>query len=892
MLVAVSQPHFSAYDWKSPDAEQTNGYRELAAFYVRAAQNHPSVVAYSMSHNATSYDEAKNPDLIDGIYDQRDNWSSNNVKQGLRAEAIVKQLDPSRIVYHHSSGNLGSMYTENFYTNFTPKQEIDDWFEHWATKGVKPLFLCEYAVPCTWDWTMYRGWWKGKREWGSANVPWDFSMAEWNAQFHGDRAYNITEQEKANIRWEARQFRDGREGWHRWDYPYAVGAGVFDERLDVLAEYIEDNWRAFRTWGVSAYGPWEHEIFWRLKPGVDRGRKALAVDWSKLQRPGFSADYLDQRYERMDLAYGRSDWAPTSAAKALLRNNMPVLAYIAGKPSAFTSKDHIFRPGGTVEKQLVIVNNSRRKIGASCTWDLGMPAIAGGRANIEVGTGHIAWIPIRFKLPENLKPGHYLLVSNVKPDVGEALPDAFGIDVIAPAAPAPRASIALFDPKGETRILLDRLGYKCSSVGPSDDPGRFELLVIGKGAVTLTNEIPDLRKVRTGLKVIVFEQTAEVLEQRFGFRVAEYGFRQVFPRIPDHPIINGLTADNLRDWAGEATLSTPRLQYTLKPMYGPMVKWCGFDVPRAWRAGCQGNVASVVIEKPARGDFLPILDCGFSLQYSPLMVYREGSGMAVFCQMDVSGRTENDPAASLLASNLLSFAEGWKPEASRKVYYVGDPAGRAHLERSGIEVEMVTPGLLDTLSRRNENSTALLVIGPESEKFGRLAAMARAIDGGCNALAIGQAPTLLRAAFRGRVKARRGEHIATTFNGPKADGWCAGIGSADVYNRDPKEYDLIVEDNDIEGSDIVAFSPTIHAAFCQLVPWQFDTKLMNQKHTFRRTSFLLTRLLCNLGAAASSPLLDDGANPVKDGLAEKRWLHGLYLDTPEEWDDPYRFFGW
>jgi hypothetical protein len=23
-----------------------------------------------------------------------------------------------------------------------------------------------------------------------------------------------------------------------------------------------------------------------------------------------------------------------------------------------------------------------------------------------------------------------------------------------------------------------------------------------------------------------------------------------------------------------------------------------------------------------------------------------------------------------------------------------------------------------------------------------------------------------------------------------------------------------------------------------------------------------------------------------------RWLHGLYLDVTEEWDDPYRFFRW
>lgn len=44
MLVALSQPHFSHYDWKMPDADQNNGYATHAAFYTRMAQNHPSVV--------------------------------------------------------------------------------------------------------------------------------------------------------------------------------------------------------------------------------------------------------------------------------------------------------------------------------------------------------------------------------------------------------------------------------------------------------------------------------------------------------------------------------------------------------------------------------------------------------------------------------------------------------------------------------------------------------------------------------------------------------------------------------------------------------------------------------------------------------------------------------
>ncbi len=44
-----------------------------------------------------------------------------------------------------------------------------------------------------------------------------------------------------------------------------------------------------------------------------------------------------------------------------------------------------------------------------------------------------------------------------------------------------------------------------------------------------------------------------------------------------------------------------------------------------------------------------------------------------------------------------------------------------------------------------------------------------------------------------------------------------------------------------------------------------------------------------------TPVLERFAAPVKltDGQSpECRWLNGFYLDQPEEWDDPYRFFGW
>ena len=649
MLVALSQPHFAQYDWKMPGAAERNGYAHHARFYAAVAGNHPSVVFYAMSHNATGYDEDMNPEMIDGIHSAANQWSGNNVKGALAAEAIVARLDPGRIVYHHSSGNLSSMHTMNFYTNMAPAQELDDWFEHWATRGVKPLFTCEYMVPCTWDWTMYRGWYRGVRTFGNARVPWEFCIAEWSSQFLGDRAYHIGEAEKTNLRWEAEQFRKGRL-WNRWDYPCPVGSPVFDIQHEIIAAYLTANWRAFRTWGLSAISPWEHDFFWRLRQGVDKRRKQLPVDWEGLQRPGFSPDYIDAQYERMDLAFEESDWIPTADGKAILRNNRPLLAYIAGKPAAFTSKDHNFDPGETVEKQIIVINNSRETVTADWGWSIGLQELFLSVRNgighpVPIATGQQRRIPLHFVLPETLAPGRYQLTAAVRFSSGEVQADNFTIDVMPKPAAAPivvqpsrlpkagetpAPQVAVFDPKGETAGLLKTMGIEAEKVRADADLSGYDILVVGKGALALDGPGPDLSRVRAGLKVIVFEQTGDVLEKRLGFRVAEYGLRQVFQRVPDHPLLAGLNVENLRDWRGSATLLPPRLDYTTSQAFGgPAVRWCGIEVPRVWRCGNRGNVASVLIEKPAQGDFLPILDGGYSLQYSPLMEFREGKGLVL-----------------------------------------------------------------------------------------------------------------------------------------------------------------------------------------------------------------------------------------------------------------------
>ena len=894
MLVSFSQPHMGHYKWDAPDAEKTNGYAHHAEFYVRMAQNHPSVVMYSMNHNALSYGGSSNPDLLDGLHNERGEIGPRvyaGAKRGQLVQSIVEHFDPTRVVYHHSSGTMGNMHTNNLYTNFTPIQEVSDRFEHWATEGVMPLLLSEFDAPYDLDWTMYRGWYEGNRSFGSSPVPWEVCVGEWNAQFLGDRAFQLSEVDKANLRWETDKWKTVKT-WRRWNYPYAiVGESTLGHahKEEVRLMTMTDNWRAFRTWGVSAMNTFGQCGFWKPRDGVDRSRKELDVAWDDIQRPGFSPDYIENPYERMDLAFEPSDWIP-GVAKAMYRNNMPLLAYVAGKPERFTTKDHNFLPGETCRKQLIIINNSRETVECDCSWSLGLPQPQGDTRNLTIETGQQERIPLEFALPADLKPGTYDLTATVKFSSGETQSDVFQIHVLAPTgAVEPRTRIALFDPKGETAKLLKDMGVECAPVGADANLKDYEMLIVGKAALTLDGPAPDIGRVRDGLKVIMFEQTADVLEKRFGFRVQEYGLRRVFERVPDHPLLAGLGTENLRDWRGQATIMPPRLEnYEVRRRTGELtIKWCGIEVTRSYRCGNWGNVASVLIEKPATGDFLPIVDGGFSLQFSPLMQYREGKGVVLLCQMDVTGRTEEEPAARRLVTNMLDYISTYSPAPGRQASYVGEDAGRTHLEQAGLTLAAYEGG--------RPSGDQVLVVGPGGGNA--LAANARAIQqwlrAGGHLFAIGLGEREANALLPLAIKTKKAEHICTLFEPAGLKSLLAGVGPADVHNRDPREIELISDGATVIGNGVLALAGDANVAFCQLPPWHFDyKKFYNVKRTFRRTGFLVSRVLGNMGCSGSTPLLERFASPVTAGEGAGRWLEGFYLEQPEEFDDPYRFFCW
>jgi hypothetical protein len=323
----------------------------------------------------------------------------------------------------------------------------------------------------------------------------------------------------------------------------------------------------------------------------------------------------------------------------------------------------------------------------------------------------------------------------------------------------------------------------------------------------------------------------------------------------------------------------------MRPRYGPTIQWCDIPVTRVWRCGNQGNVASALIEKPACGDFLPILDGGYSLQYSPLLEYREGSGVVIFCQLDITGRSESDPAAEIIADNLLRYISDWKPTQKRAVMYAGESAGGKFLETAGISVSAFDPAKL----QQNE----LLVVGPNpgdaiAKNKDKIAAFATA---GGKLILIGLDESEADQFLPIQIKTRSAEHISSYFDPPHYGSFAAGISCADVHNRDPRQLALVSGGAEILGDGILA-EANGSIVFCQIVPWQFEGDQSNLRRTHRHASVLFSRLLANLGAESKTPILSRFRAPIDESKKEQRWRDGLYLDEPQEWDDPYRFFRW
>ena len=88
----------------------------------------------------------------------------------------------------------------------------------------------------------------------------------------------------------------------------------------------------------------------------------------------------------------------TDTGRSLIAEMSPELGFIAGKIGDFSECGHNFRPGETVEKSLLLLNDTRRDLKVPYRWSV--PALkVGGSGTVEIEPGCRVDIPIRFRIP-------------------------------------------------------------------------------------------------------------------------------------------------------------------------------------------------------------------------------------------------------------------------------------------------------------------------------------------------------------------------------------------------------------------------------------------------------------------------------------------------------------
>lgn len=644
----------------NPEAQKQ--YRNETEVLIRRYRRHPSIIAWCTAMNSLNPRDSIAPETLG----KRQKYTQAQGKVLDKSYEIVKELDPSRLVYAHADGNSGDIANGNVYPNFTPVQEVADYPELWAKHGDMPWFAAEYAA-------VYNGsYFKGKA----------FLMTEYAAIFFGENAYRMETPEQL-----ASTLKIGIESTKHGSIINQY-SDILPMRWEIEKLYVAATDRSWRTWGVSG---WHYFNFgygygnppesggrnlWQYRYKIMRNKVSERPSWANIQFDMYSK-YMQ-----------------------------PFLAYIAGD-GTHTDKTHSYFCGEPVKKNIAVVWDGPGQKTVNLNWKFvtGGKCIASGKYVKSFNAGDIEMLPVSFAAPEVEKRSAGVLELSVD---GKDT-DTFAIQIF-PKVPEVKIKrkVFIFDPSGKSLSWIKARIPDVSSYTPGDKLTANDILIIGRQAVKNGDSLPfRLEDVKKGMRVLLLEQTPDIWE-RLGFRVVNSVPRQVFPGTSTGILMDGLESEDLAFWRG-----SPNIIPEYRCSYGS-------DVPMAPKGSNRHGVASTVLEIPVVKGFRPLLHAEFDMAYSPLLEMPYGNGDIIFSTLDFSDRVGTDPAATTLASNLIKYLDDNNIN-NQQIITVYDPAKQAKeidsalrngdtiiytaLDHDSLKKIGISSGLKDVRNAGRENGT-------------------------------------------------------------------------------------------------------------------------------------------------------------------------------------------
>ena len=610
------------------DPDNVLALRGWLKAHTRYLRNHPSLVAWGYGAGGCG---GKEPLLIGK--EKNTLWNAVDVN---RLHMLHSEFDPSRFTYFHGASQTPSIGSTMIYFNHMPWQEVEDFMQDYAMYGDKPFWAVEYYGT-----SLPQDYMKS-----SANAGVRSYVTEYVARLLGDRAYaNET---------------DFYADYAANTMPKLKSAWQFDGSMiseDVTGIICEGQKRAMRMWRY--YGV-----------GVDL--------WAFLPKSAASIPlkFIPEN-ERTQALKG-----PTKIWDEALKTMASECAWIAGPPDEITDKGHQFFSGARVDKSVALI----RELNGGANWLIRWEAalrdaktnLAEASIPLMVGSFSRQCVPFTFTAPDVAKTTDAeIRISVTDKSTGRLIAsDTFALRILPKRTPAPLAGMKLsvVDPEGETSAMLRTLGAELEPYAP----GKAEqsLLVVGRGALRhKTGAFPfKAEDVARGLRVLVFEQHCLELAD-MGLENEDRAPRIAFARVQDHPFMKDMDDESLRDWRGRGSLTNDWV-------------WDRRSQNKRIPAGTKrGTVATSVIRTPHLGPFQNVVECEFDMAYSPLVVWPHGRGQITFCQLDVTGRHEQEPAARVFVENLVRACSAPCAEAQDKTAVCLDGRSRSLVESQGFAVE-------------------------------------------------------------------------------------------------------------------------------------------------------------------------------------------------------------
>ncbi len=646
--------------------------------------NHPSVIAYSGFGDA--YSSGGNylnfrPDIW-GIHPLDGKGVLEGMIQdgGTRAKALqtmavcrnyiagIKQADPTRPFLSHLDAGEGDGWGGFDYFNWTPLQEWEDWPRQWAAEGQMPIGSTEHGLP-------YPASFLNHAPAGGDGEPW---ATEYAAALLGDTVYfNETPAYLSLIH--SSYDKAAGNYLHGFRAIHQLGDAVVQAAWqNVQAVWARQNRAIYRTWrtygvsmGIEPFGPCLHliqgEALFRddgkivADPDLNLKTVGGKLDLWKCQGywPREAMPFLSP------IPTGKKPDILTPLGDVLHEVNSPFLAYIAGSADRFSEKDHVYWAGETISKQIALIWDgfSSRKVMATWSATLGGNRIDSGSVSLSLNPGQISFSPIQFSTPEVQSRVSGEIELSVKDEgTGEEIThDRFPFSVYPPYQVEDgmrNRKIALYDPIGESGGMFSKLGLNAIPITSSDQLAGCDLLVIGRRAVEKMEGVKLLESLPPGMPVLVLEQTDESLI-KMGLRAFPIRPRILFSFPTAFPALAGVGDDDLHDWR-----VTPKL---LPDGIQPLRT--GYDFHTQY----VGATASVTMEIPTRGNFTPLLRCGFDLRETPLLEANADGRRIIFCQLSLVDGVGTDPVATRIAANLVhDLISSPSPKQASSLAIVGD----------------------------------------------------------------------------------------------------------------------------------------------------------------------------------------------------------------------------